>query len=122
MKTTITVLALMFVVSLGIAQESAVTAASAEAPGLSVATIATPTIQCGMCVKTITKALTATEGVASATVDLEKKTTTVTYDAKKTDLKKLEKAIADAGYDANTTKREMKAYDALSPCCKMDKE
>jgi len=120
MKIITTVVALMFAASLGAAQDKTAPAVPAATKDLAVTTISVPTIQCNMCVKTITKALTATDGVGSAEVDLKKKTTTVTYDSTKTDLKKLEQVIAGAGYDANNTKRDMKAYEKLSPCCKMD--
>lgn len=119
MKITAIILGLLVIASLGAAQD----ARAPEAPAsgdLAVETISVPTIQCGMCVKSITKALTALEGVAAAEVDLDEKTTTVKFDAKKTDLKKLEQTIADIGYDANDTKRDPKAYEKLSPCCKMD--
>ena len=119
MKITTIMLAVLVLASLGFGQD----AKPAQAPAsgdLTVAMISVPTIQCGMCVKSITKAVTAVDGVVSAEVNLDEKTTRVTFDAKKTDLKKLENTIAGIGYDANETKRDPKAYEKLSPCCKMD--
>jgi len=119
MKLTATIMGLLALASIGAAQDAKPLQAP-PSPELTVATIAVPTIQCGMCVKSITKAVSAVDGVASAEVKLDEKTTTVKFDATKTDLKKLEKTIADIGYDANDTKRDPKAYEDLSPCCKMD--
>jgi len=120
MKITVIILTLLFAVSIGAAQDVKAPEAPAAATSLAVSTISVPGVQCSMCVKNISKALSALEGVAETDVDLDEKTTTVKYDPKKTDLKELEKAIANAGYDANDTKRDPKAYDKLSPCCKID--
>ncbi len=120
MKTVIATLSLMLLTTLAFSQEAQTPVAPSAGKDLAVATIQVPTIQCSMCVKTITKALSGVEGVKDAAVDLDGKTTTVTFDSKKTDVKKLERVIANAGYDANETKRDPKAYEQLSPCCKMD--
>ena len=70
-------------------------------------TVMTPTIQCGMCERNIEVGLAKVDGVASSTVDLSTKTTKVSFDAQKTDLLKIEKAIYNLGYQANawTSKR-----------------
>lgn len=120
MKITFVLLALVSLVGALFAQDAPSPAKAEESKDLVVTTIAVPTIQCSMCVNTITKALKADDGVSAVEVNLDEKTTTVEYDQKKTDLKRLEKAIAATGYDANDTKRDPKAYDKLSPCCKMD--
>jgi mercuric ion binding protein len=83
-------------------------------------TITVPTIVCGSCVTTVTKALKKVDGVKSAKVDLKKKTATVTYASTKVTVEKLEQAIADAGYDANNVKRNPEAYGKLDACCKID--
>ena len=85
----------------------------------SVAEIKLPTIQCGMCVKTITKALTGVEGVEKVDVNLEGKTVKVTYQPNKASMAKLEQAVSKAGYDANATKADAKAYAKLAACCKV---
>ena len=85
----------------------------------SVAEIKLPTIQCGSCVKTITKALEKADGVQKVDVNLEGKLATVTFASAQTDVKKLEQTIAKAGYAANETKADKTAYDRLASCCKV---
>ena len=80
--------------------------------------ISLPSIQCGMCAKTIKKALGKVEGVIESKIDLENKKVSVTFDDSKTSLDKLEEAITSAGYDANDKLSDADAYDKLSPCCK----
>ncbi len=99
--------------------KQSVDAAKAGGPILKT-TIEVPTIVCGSCVKTVTKALKNVDGVKTAKVDLKKKTATVTYASAKVTVDKLEKAIADAGYDANNVKRNPEAYEKLDACCKAD--
>ena len=53
---------------------------------------------CGGCSAAVEKALRNLEGVASARVDLAKKTAYVDYDAEKTTLESLKKAVQAAGY------------------------
>ena len=53
---------------------------------------------CGGCSAAVEKALRNLEGVASARVDLAKKTAYVDYDAEKTTLEALKKAVQAAGY------------------------
>lgn len=79
-----------------------------------------PTVACGSCDATITKAVKKVAGVKSVKVDVEKKTATVSFASGKTNLEKLEKAISKAGYDANDTKRDPVAYEKLDACCKID--
>ena len=83
------------------------------------AAVNTPTIQCGMCQKTIEIGLTKVPGVTHSTVDLETKTTKVIFDKEKTDLSKIEKAISGLGYQANETLANPIAYDGLPGCCKI---
>ena len=83
-------------------------------------TIKVPTIVCGSCVTTVTNALKNVDGVKTAKVDLKKKTATVTYASTKVTVDKLEKAIVEAGYDANKAKRNPEAYEKLDACCKAD--
>ncbi len=87
--------------------------------------INTPTIQCGMCQKTIEMGLGRITGITASKVDLETKTTTVAYNADKTDPDKIEKTISELGYQANEILPNPIAYNALAPCCKiggMDKK
>ena len=87
---------------------------------LETAVIKVPTIVCNSCVSTITKALKKVDGIKSTKVDLKQKTATVSYVSAKLNLSKIEKAIANAGYDANDTKRNPAAYEKLDACCKAD--
>lgn len=82
--------------------------------------ITVPTVVCSSCVRTITKALKKVDGVKTTKIDLKKKTATVSYVMTKTSLSKIEKAIANAGYDANDVKRDPAAYEKLDACCKTD--
>jgi periplasmic mercuric ion binding protein len=81
-------------------------------------TISLPSIKCSMCVKTITEALKKVDGIQGIDVNPAGKITIVRFDKSKTDLPKLEKAISDAGYDANATPRNRTAYENLPACCK----
>ena len=83
------------------------------------AAVNTPTIQCGMCQKTIEMGLKKFPGVTHSAVDLETKTTKVIFDKDKTDLSKIEKAISGLGYQANETLADPIAYERLLECCKI---
>jgi copper chaperone CopZ len=82
------------------------------------AMIMLPTIQCDTCVETVKSAVEKVQGVQSVSVDLPNKMAHVNFDPAKTNQEKIEKAIAAAGYDANKTKRDEKAYAKLPMCCK----
>lgn len=92
---------------------------SSSFAGQKTAEISLPTVQCGMCAKTIEKALNKVDGVTNADVDIENKKATVTYDDSKTSLEQIESAITGAGYGANDKKANQEAYDKLHGCCKM---
>ena len=83
------------------------------------AAVNTPTIQCGMCQKTIEMGLKKVPGMTHSAVDLETKTTKVIFDKEKTDLSKIEKAISGLGYQANETLADSIAYEGLPGCCKI---
>ena len=84
------------------------------------ADIALPTIMCGMCETNITNAVSDMEGLIKVTVDIEKKSSKVVFDADKISLAQIEAKIADAGYKANNTVADKSAYDKLPRCCKID--
>ena len=92
---------------------------TAEQSTVQTASIKVESAVCGTCGDAITDALKGVEGVQEASVDIEKKVATVQYLPAKTDLSKLERAVADAGYDANETKRNSEAYEKLDSCCKI---
>tara|TARA_Y100000590_G_scaffold93164_2_gene105515 strand:+ start:2951 stop:3280 length:330 start_codon:yes stop_codon:yes gene_type:complete len=82
-------------------------------------TVNTPTIQCGMCQKTIENGLKKVPGVIAADVDLKTKKATVSYDIEKMDIEKIEKVISSLGYKANETLADPDVYKELPGCCKV---
>src|SRR5215831_1324178 len=68
------------------------------------ADIAASTMVCGKCAKTIEKAVYHVEGVKEVDVDVDKKLVHVKYVGLQTNIETLERAITDAGYDANDKK------------------
>ncbi|MDD3414047.1 MAG: copper chaperone CopZ [Lachnospiraceae bacterium] len=56
-------------------------------------------MSCEHCVKAITKAVGAMDGVDEVNVDLTTKTVTVTHDGEKAPLDKIKLEIEDQGYD-----------------------
>jgi len=80
--------------------------------------ISLPTMQCNMCVENIETALKKVDGIINTKVDLENKKAIVIYDNSKTTLKKLQKTITNAGYNANDRKANKEAYENLHECCK----
>jgi copper chaperone CopZ len=85
------------------------------------AEISLPSVQCGMCQRTIEKALEKIEGILTADVDIENKKAVITYDDSKTNLSEIERTITMAGYDANDKTAEPNAYEKLHDCCKAKK-
>jgi mercuric ion binding protein len=64
-------------------------------------TLAVPGMTCAACPITVKKALSKVAGVDKAEVDYEKRQATVTFDDAKTDVAKLTRATADAGYPSS---------------------
>ncbi|HTK83372.1 MAG TPA: heavy-metal-associated domain-containing protein [Bacteroidota bacterium] len=95
--------------------------AGCQKSGLETTTIKANSMVCGSCAKTVKEAVYAVEGVKNVDVDLDKKIVEVKYVPAQTNLATLERAITDAGYDANDKKRDPGAYDKLEACCKIDK-
>ena len=75
--------------------------------------ISLPTVQCGMCEKTITKALNKVQGVKDFNIDIENKKITITFDDSLTNLTSIEDAITKSGYGANDKKADPEAYQKL---------
>jgi copper chaperone CopZ len=75
---------------------------------------------CGMCKKTIEKALSHEAGVQKSSLNVDSKVLTVSYDSKTTSPDKIRTAIANAGYDADGVKADPKAYKGLDECCKKE--
>lgn len=76
---------------------------------------------CGMCETRIEKAAKAVDGVASADWDKETKMIEVEFDASKTNINKVHKAIAKAGHDTKLHKAKDATYNSLPGCCKYDR-
>ena len=55
---------------------------------------------CGGCVKSVTRILENTQGVAKAEVSLDNKNAVIEFDSAKTNPEALIEAIEDGGYDA----------------------
>jgi mercuric ion binding protein len=97
-----------------------IAAGCGENPDLKTEVIAAKTMVCGMCEKNVKKAVYQVEGVKAVDVDLKAKTVTVQYLPAQTNLQTLERAITDAGYDANDKRRDPAGYEKLDACCKTD--
>ncbi len=82
--------------------------------------IAAKTMVCGMCEGNVEKAVYAVEGVKSVEVDLKGKLVTVKFSPAQTNLQTIERAITDAGYNANDKIRDPAGYEKLDACCKAD--
>ncbi len=78
------------------------------------------TMICGMCEDNVEKAVYAVEGVKSVEVDLKGKLVTVRFIPAQTNLQTIERAITDAGYDANDKARDPGSYEKLDACCKAE--
>ena len=78
-----------------------------------------PTVQCGICRRTIETGLVKTAGILSVQVDFESKMGHINYDGDKLSRLDVEKAIAALGYQANETLADAQAYANLLDCCKV---
>ena len=76
---------------------------------------------CGMCEKRVETAAKAVDGVFKAEWDSETKLMKVTFDAAKTDVKKIQKAVADVGHDTDLYTAKNEVYDKLHGCCKYER-
>jgi hypothetical protein len=74
---------------------------------------------CGMCKSSIEKAA-KTAGATTANWDMDAKLLTLMFDGK-TNLDKIETAIAAIGYDTEHKTATNASYDALHECCKYDR-
>jgi copper ion binding protein len=69
---------------------------------MAIATMKVEGMTCEHCVRAVTRALEQTEGVRRARVELEAHRAVVDYDEARTDTARLEAAVADEGYTAET--------------------
>jgi copper chaperone CopZ len=75
---------------------------------------------CGMCKSSIEKAAKSA-GAKTASWDMDAKLLTLIFDGK-TNLDKIETAIAAVGYDTEHKTATKASYDALHECCKYERE
>ena len=76
---------------------------------------------CGMCKKTI-ESSAKKGGASKADWNTETKVLTVSYNAKTGSSKKIQEAIAAAGYDTQDFTAPKEAYDNLHSCCQYDRK
>jgi Cu(I)/Ag(I) efflux system membrane fusion protein len=72
---------------------------------------------CELCKDRIEKTAMSVNGVHNAIWNIESKKILVDYDPLKTDLKNIQKAIADVGHDTELFKADDEVYKALPECC-----
>src|SRR6478752_1891347 len=75
--------------------------------------------ECGMCKKTIEKAALEA-GATTANWNTETKVLALSYKNGKTDLVKIQQAVAASGYDTKDFTADNEAYDKLHECCKYE--
>ena len=75
---------------------------------------------CGMCKKTIEKAVNAVDGVTNAVWDVEKKKIDVIYNNTKTNEMAIHNAVAMSGYDTEKVSGNTEAYNGLPGCYQYD--
>jgi hypothetical protein len=76
---------------------------------------------CGMCQKTIENAAKSA-GASEAEWNKETKILAVSYKGKKTNLTKIEQAIAASGYDTQNFTATGESYSNLPECCQYDRK
>jgi copper chaperone CopZ len=76
--------------------------------------------QCNMCKKTIEQKVLQVNGVTKATLSLGNKELKVRYNASKTNIEDIRKAITALGYDADNISADKNAYYNLPACCKVE--
>jgi periplasmic mercuric ion binding protein len=74
---------------------------------------------CEQCKERIERDLSFEKGVKSGVLNLDTKELTVVYNAQKTDPAKIRLAITRVGYDADSLKADVKAFNRLPECCRV---
>lgn len=77
---------------------------------------------CGMCKSIIEKTAESIDGVKYARWDSGTSLMKVKFLTKKTDLNKIQKAIANIGYDTELYRANDESYNNLHYCCKYDRK
>jgi copper chaperone CopZ len=73
---------------------------------------------CGMCKDRIEKNLKNVNGIVESNLNVDTKVLTVKFDKTLTSLAAIRTKLNSLGYDADTTKRDVRAYKKLPACCK----
>lgn len=73
---------------------------------------------CMMCKSRIEKACLNTKGVKSAVWDVKTHELKLIFDARKTNVKAIQKNVAAVGHDSKGLKATDEAYNKVHPCCK----
>jgi len=76
--------------------------------------------ECGMCKSKIEKAA-KDAGASFAIWDVDAKVLTVKYKSTSTNTAKIEKAVANVGYDTKNEKATDETYNGLHSCCKYER-
>lgn len=77
--------------------------------------------KCEMCEKRIEMAALSVEGVSKADWNKETKYIALTFNDSKTDIHKINMAIAKVGHDTKMHKAKDEVYNELPSCCKYDR-
>ena len=77
---------------------------------------------CSMCKTRIEKAAKSVKGVSAAEWNIKTKMIKVSLDTTKTDIKKIQMAIAKVGHDTEIYRAKDKTYNALPGCCKYQRK
>jgi len=76
---------------------------------------------CGMCKKTIEKAVKEIQGIKEVHWSKKTKMIDITYDDVITNLETIKKAIAKVGYDMDDVRANDENYDQLHKCCQYER-
>lgn len=76
---------------------------------------------CGMCKSRIEEAAKSVKGVTSANWDAGDQLLHLNFDAQKTSIDAIQKAIADVGHDTQDHKADDAVYNELPGCCQFDR-
>jgi len=76
---------------------------------------------CEMCKARIEKAAKSVDGVSVADWSVETKMLALTFDDSKTDVHKVQEAIAKVGHDTDMHKASDEAYNKIAGCCKYER-
>lgn len=76
---------------------------------------------CEMCKARIEKAAKSVDGVSAADWNVETKMLALTFDDSKTDVHKVQGAIAKVGHDTDMHRATDEAYNKISGCCKYER-